>query len=168
MSKWWGDDKFGKEIGAPQGRKIWLPRSLEQLPHRRPVIWASRLEAIGPKAEPWFGPPIFEEGGRKVHTFRRLPKSSDIYALKLSSWPNATLPGLKPLTLANFGRMLDKMKPVRADDENTKLGGRAPWYDGRFETADGEFQFRLYLGGNGTLATPDLKAGWVSFEHPKE
>jgi hypothetical protein len=168
---WYGDDKHGKDIPALNGKSIWMPIYLgEELPTIRHVVWAKDIEPIGPKPQPLLGEPSSKPnkpGDERFFTFQRLPRSADVTSVKLHSYPNADLPDVKRLTVGNFPALLDGLKAVKADDEGIRLGGRAGWYDCEFATSEGEFYMRLYLGGRALLATPDRRAGWVEFEHPK-
>jgi hypothetical protein len=167
VSKWFGDDQYGKEVAGPHGKKIWVPSSRAELPRRRPVIWATDLKPLGPRREPLLGDPTVLRDRSKTYTFKRLPRSTEVTSVKLESSSNARLPDLKLLTVANFPALLDGMKPIPPDDESVRLGGRAAWYYCKFETSEGEFLMQLYLGGYGYIVTPDARVGWIQFEHPK-
>jgi hypothetical protein len=71
------------------------------------------------------------------------------------------------LTAANFPRVLDSMKAVKADDPKYLFFHFAPWYSGEFDTPEGRFQVEFYLGGLALLRAPDGSSGLVTFESPK-
>lgn len=104
-------------------------------------------------------------GGRNLSTFKRLPKASDVTALRIS--PAVGNRTDQRLTAATFAAVIDSMRPVSADDPQYKAWSYADWHSVEFETAGGRFQANLYLGGLALLSAPDGTLGLVTFEHPK-
>src|SRR5207302_398820 len=84
-----------------------------------------RIDEPRPKA--WVGEPSipcrWDDG--KMYTFKRLPKAEEVTAFRITfSGTNRTE---KALSAANFAALLDGLKPIKADDEDTKLEAFAPW-----------------------------------------
>lgn len=121
-----------------------------------------------PKPKPWVGEPsiVSPFGHGRMYTFKRLPKAEEVRAFRVTDSSNEDQTK-KHLNAATFPALLDGCKPIKADREDMKLASYAPWHECRFETAEGEFRFSLYLGGLGILHAPDGSTGWVQFEHPK-
>lgn len=168
MNEWYGDEKSGADVPSPlpagKGRSIWMPSSLiDELPHIRHVLWATDVQPLAPATAPLTGQPSYKEGFETFYTYLRLPKSMDVVSFKLQASTNASLPGLKPITLANFPAILDSMKAIKGEREETPYH-RAGWYDCQFETAEGAFKLWLYLGGRGILISPNGRRGWVDFD----
>lgn len=153
------------------------PQKMQYVMSEPTIVEVPGLKPVGAKPEPWTGAPVIEgdglTGGKKLSTFKRLPKAADATVLRINCY------GFKPvvdLTAANFPAVLDSMKAVSADDPKGKQEGGdtekkrinlAHWSYAQFETSEGRFQVEFYLGGLALLTAPDGSVGWVTFDSPK-
>ena len=68
----------------------------------------------------WTGDPVIDgdglTGGKKLSTFKRLPRAADATLLRINCYGS---PPTVDLTAGNFPTVLDSMKAVKADTPNT-------------------------------------------------
>jgi hypothetical protein len=118
-----------------------------------------------PAKKPWTGDPKRKWFNKDIATFLRLPKASDVTALRIGESINKVK---MKITAANFPAVLDSMKPLKADAPILTAYHYAPWHHIEFETAEGKFQLQLYLGDLASLRAPDGTLGMVMYVWPKE
>jgi RNA polymerase sigma factor (sigma-70 family) len=144
------------------------PQKMQYVMSEPTMVEVPGLKPLGPKPEPWTGEPVIDRdtltGGKKLSTFKRLPKAADATLLRINCY------SFKPtadLTAANFPKVLDSMKTVIAGDPKYMSNNLAHWSYAQFETPEGRFQVEFYLGGQALLTAPDGSAGRVTFDLPK-
>jgi len=94
---------------------------------------------------------------RPLSTLSELPAADELSQVKLQPFPSDK--SYNMLDEKQFVALWRTAKPVAADDKLLHDWQYAPWYSGSFQTPKGRYSFGLYLGGLGSLSTPDGKRG---------
>ena len=94
---------------------------------------------------------------RPLSTLSELPAADELTQVKLQ--PFHSDKSYNILDAKQFVALWRTAKPVAADDKLLRDWQYAPWYSGSFQTPKGRYSFGLYLGGLGSLSTPDGKRG---------
>ncbi len=97
------------------------------------------------------------EALRPLSTLSELPAADELSQVKLQPFPSDKSYNL--LDAKQFVALWRTAKPIAADDKMLRDWQYAPWYNGSFQTPKGRYSFGLYLGGLGSLSTPDGKRG---------
>lgn len=97
------------------------------------------------------------KGLRPLSTLSELPAADELSQVKLQ--PFSSHKSYNMLDEKEFVALWHTAKPVAANDKLLREWHYAPWYDGSFQTPQGRYSVALYLGGLGSLSTPDGKRG---------
>lgn len=167
-----GDLDSGVELAVGKGKSLWVPDTDNvRMPATRVILVAASMKLVGPRRKEIMGEPVsnivFGDGKYPVHTITRLPRAAEVTTLRIVRDSSDDYKDLKPLTVINFPALLDGMTPIASNDEDYRLSAKSPWYEVSFETLDGAFRLRLYLGGLAALTAPDGRLGYAKFDHPK-
>lgn len=138
--------------------------------------WRSKLKAAGypewrstEEAEAWLaknrGSLVWDEQ-LHLYAFRPTVPSTQAAAIDGNVSDIHLEEGLNgpELSVEGFKRLISTAKPLSPTDPSMKGWSYAPWYSGSFSGPGGTFHFQLFLGGRGTLTSPDGSSGLFSFE----
>lgn len=104
-----------------------------------------------------FAPALNAERLRPLSTLTELPAADELSQVKLQPFPSDKSYNI--LDEKQFVALWRTAKSVAADDKMLRDWQYAPWYNGSFQTSKGRYSFALFLGGLGSLSTPDGKRG---------
>lgn len=98
-----------------------------------------------------------------IITLESLPPSDSMEKISLS---NSLSSDKLHLNEESFKEIMNKAKPLNANDERVRLWHYASWCSGSFVVKGEFYRFKLYLGGMGVLLTPDNRKGVFLVDYP--